>query len=540
MTTDVDTTAARTGTPTRTSTALALVAGLAVIGLLLWRIDLVLAPVLVGSVGAACLAAGLWLVGRDRWEPIARGLAGLLALPVALGMLFATVGTGLLLAATFFPVGSRAELAVLSLRLVTQVGVVAGCVFAVLGILLGLRNIVDKDTVTTYFWVSIQTAAVPAVVGTVFAAGAVLTGRELGPRFAGARLLDELLRWIFVPGRLQTHLATLLLFVTLAAVMVRAAIGALPIAELLGDRGTGETDTLGLSQLRSVLGLAGLLAGIAGFLAVLLELAYQPSDLRRLLGLELYGTLVNLSTAPGIRSLLVLTLVASTGAWLLGVGLQRMATGSARAALRRAGPFAAGGLVTAGCIVFGQPITNTFVNEVGGQLPPPFNEAFFTYASAIIDFFGASTLVIVAATLVLGVTVGLLFVFRVAVFAGYLSDETAGYSLASGSLFVAAAFAGTLVTEAWVLFAALVGVFFVWDMGRYGTTLGNEVGRHATTRDAELVHAGGTLAVGLLGVGAAYGIQRLLTIDAVGQTTTAVVALVGALAGIVFLVMALR
>jgi hypothetical protein len=538
MSTDIDTTNHRTGTPTRTSTVLSLVVGLAVVGLLLWRVDLVLAPVLVGSGGALCFAAGLWLVGLDRWVPVARGLAGLLALPVSLGLLVATLGTVLLLASSVLPVDSQAGLSLLSLTLVTQVGVVAGCIFAVLGILLGVRNIVDEESVTAYFWVSVQTAIVPGVVGTFFATGAILTQQELG--IGGAGFIDEFVRWVFVPGRLQTHLGTVLLLVALAAATLRAAIDALPIAELVGDSGTGETDHWRISQLRTALQILAFGTTALCGLAFLVETIRRPIELQQLLGLGLYRTVTDISTAPGLRSLLVVVIVAATGVWLGSVGLQRIATSSTRAALRRTGPVAAGGLVTVGGIAFGRPIVETFISEVGWRLPAPFDDVFFSYATDVVGFFGASPLVLTAAFLLLGMTVSLLLCFRFAVFAGYLSDESAGYSLASGGLFVAAAFAGTLATEAWVLFAALVGVFFVWDMGRYGTTMGNEIGRHASTRDAELVHAGGTLGVGLLGVGAAYGLQRLLSMGAVEQTPTAVVALVGALVGIIFLVTALR
>ncbi|WP_340100000.1 DUF7519 family protein [Salinibaculum salinum] len=538
MSTDIDTANHRTGTPTRTSTVLSLVIGLAVVGLLLWRVDLVLAPVLVGSAGALCFAAGLWLVGLDRWVPVARGLAGLLALPVTLGLLVAILGTVLLIASTVLPVDSQAGLSLLSLTVITKVGVVAGCVFAVLGILLGVRNIVDEESVTAYFWVSVQTAVVPGIVGLFLATGAILTQQELG--IGGAGFIDDFVRWVFVPGRLQTHLGTVFLLVALAAAALRAALDALPVAELIGDSGTGETDHWRISQLRTALQILAFGTAALCGVAFLVETIRRPIELQQLLGLGLYGTLTDLSTAPGLRSLLVVIIVAATGIWLGSVGLQRMATSSTRAALRRTGPFVAGGLITVGGIAFGRPIVETFISEVGWRLPAPFDEVFFSYATDVVDFFGPPPLVLTAAFLLLGMTVSFLLCFRLAVFAGYLSDESAGYSLASGGLFVAAAFAGTLATEAWVLFAALVGVFFVWDMGRYGTTMGSEIGRHASTRDAELVHAGGTLGVGLLGVGAAYGLQRLLAMGAVEQTPVAVIALVGALAGIIFLVTALR
>jgi hypothetical protein len=538
MSTDIDTTTHSTGTPTRTSTALSLVAGLAVVALLIWQVGLVLAPVVVGSLGALCFAVGLGLVGLDRFEPLARTLAGLLAVPVALGLLFATGGTTLLLFSQFFPVQDGATLSLLTLTLITQVGVVAGCVFAILGIMLGVRNVVDGEALQTQFWVTVQTAVVPAVVGVFLATAAVLARQNAFAIDIG--IVDGIVRWLFVPSRLQTHLATALFLGALTLGTLRAAVGALPIAELVGDSGTGETDHDRVDTLRSLLGRASLLSGLLTLLAAAGEVVFPPLRLQRVLGLGLYRTLVNLSTAPGLRLLLILTTVVATATWLVVYLLRRLAANSTRDVATRVGPFGGGVAVTLACLVVGRPVVDTTISQVGARLPSPFDDTFFRYARDIVDFFGAPTLVMMAVTLLLGVALGLILFFRFAVLAGYLSDETAGYSLASGGLFVAAAFAGVLVTQAWVLFAALVGSFFVWDMGRYGTTMGAEMGRGAETRDAELVHAGGTLSVGLLGVGGAYGIQRLLDSGSIQQTPTAIVALVGVLAGIVFLVTALR
>lgn len=538
MSTDTDTTDRHAGTPTATSTVLSLVAGLCVVGLLRWQAGLALAPMLVGSGGALCFAVGLWLVGQDRWGPIAPVLAGLLALPVALGVFVAVFGTALVLASASLPVGSAAALSVLTLTVIARVGIVAGCVFAVLGLALGVRNVVDADTVSAYFQVCVQTAVVPGLVGVVLAGSAVLS--LLGGGVGTVGVLDGIGRWLFAPNRLRTHVGTLLALVAVASLTLRAAIRALPVAELFGDGGAGETDLSRLDQLQSALGLGAVTAGLLCAPAVATETLFQPVEIQRLLGMGLYTTVAGLSAAQLLRSLLVLTAVGSTGILAASVALKRAATSSGRTTLRRAGPFVAGGLLTAAGVTFGRPLVDAFVAAVGVRLPAPFDDVFFESTSEVVATFGASTLVVVATTFLLVATVVFVVFFRLAVFTGYLSAETAGYSLASAGLFVAAAFAGTVVTEAWVLFAALVGVFFVWDMGQYGTTMGTEVGRNASTRDAELVHAGGTLAVGAAGVGAAYALQRALAAGTVGGVQIAVVALVGVLAGIVFLVTALR
>lgn len=526
------------GRPTRTSSALAAVAGLGVVGLLVWQVEAVFLPVAVGAVGAGCLAASLWLVSWERWEPAARGIAGLLTVPIAAGLFATTLVTVLLTAESFLPLSSSASVSLLSLTLVTRAVVVWGAVTAVLGIMLGVRNVVDRETLSAHYWLSVQTGLLPAVVGALFVTGAFLT--QTGELTVFSGLVDPFLTWLFVPGQLRTHLAPALMLTGLAAWALMAAVDSLPLAELLGDSGTGQTEDRRISTVLSVLWRTGILA-ILGFLgAFFLETVLPPTRLEGILGPGLYQLLVDLSTGPGLRLLLVGVIAVSVAVAGTVALLRQLARGSSRAVLYRTGPFVAGGAITVAGLVFARPVVPATIGTVGSQLPDPFDDIFFSYARELVNVFGAPTLLIVALALLVAVTAAVALLFRAVVFAGYLSDESAGYSLASAGLFVAAAFTGTLVSRPWLVFAALVGSLFVWDMGRYGTTLGSEMGRHAPTRDVELVHAGGTLAVGGLAVGAAYGIDRLFDSGIVEGSSTAVAALVGVLAGVVLLVTALR
>jgi len=537
MSTELDTTDHGARLPARTSTVLSAVVGLAVVGLLCWQVPLVVGPVIAGSVGALCLAGSLWLLGWDRWSVPGRIVAGLLTLPVALGLFAAVVGTVLAAVDAFLPIDSSATISLLSLTLVTHAGVVVGCSLAVLGIALGVRNVVDRERLADHYWLTVQTALVPAVLGALLASGAVLTQRRTG---VGGDVVGDLLGWLFVPGTGQTHMASTLVLVAGGLLAVRAAIAALPIAELLADSGTGETDQQRVAQMRSGLALGAAVAGIAAIATLAIELLFVGGDLRRAVGYGTYRLLVDLSTMPLVRFGSVLAVVGCLGVVGVVALLQRLAANSAGSVLRRVGPFGAGVALAGTTLVLGGPIVRNSVRTVGRGLPEPFGNAFLSHARELLSFFGAPTIALLLGALLVGVTAVFLLLLRFAVHVGYLSDESAGYSLASGSLFVAAAFAGTILSSTWVVFAALVGALFVWDMGQYGTTLGEEVGRHAPTRDTELVHAGGTLAVGLLGAVAAAGIQRLLAAGSIQESPATVVALMGVLAGIVFLVVALR
>lgn len=534
-------TTVRTGTPTRTSTAAAVGVALLVIAALLAQVDLVVVPALVGAAGACTFAASLWLVSLDDWETVTAILASLLTVPVALGLTVGTLGTVLTLVGAFFPVQNTAALSVRSLLLISRVGIVIGCLFAVLGVLLGIRNVVDAESLTDYYWLTLKTGVVPGLTGGVLIIGAFLAG---GGQIAGhggvwGFVPADLGRWLLAPtGGL--HLATLFGLLALAVLSVRAAIGSLPVAELLADRGAGETEERRVEQVRSVLGWLVTVALFGFLVALVAEFSMDGATLRDALGPSVYRPLATLSTAPLVRSLLVLAIGVALPTVAAVRVLRRAARSSVESFLQRIGPFIGGAVVTAIAFSTARQVLAALVEWTASQLPGAFGTTFQTTADQFAGFFGAPALVVTLAAVLVAVTATVVLVFRFAVFAGYLSQQTAGYSLAAGGLFVATAFAGTVGAPAWLVFGGLVGSLFVWDVGQYGTTLGEEIGRHAPTRDAELVHAGGTLAVGLFGTAVAYGVGTLFESGGAGTASTDVVALLGVLVGIVFLVTALR
>ena len=96
------------------------------------------------------------------------------------------------------------------------------------------------------------------------------------------------------------------------------------------------------------------------------------------------------------------------------------------------------------------------------------------------------------------------------------------------------------------MLAGLVVALVVWDAGEFAATLGSEVGRRAPTRRVELLHGLGALSVGALGAIAAGGLTRVVPTGANaggvsgGELGSLSVALFGAVAGVMLLVMALR
>lgn len=528
-------TADPTFSPTRTSTALAAMVAVLTTGALVWRFSLVLAPAAAGVAGAVCLAAGVALVGSDRWETPGVVLASVLSVAAGAGVLVGTLGTVLALVGAFFPAESVGAIPVRSIHIVARVGVVWGCLLVALGVTLGVRNVADGESLPTYFGLAIRTGLVPLAVGSVLVAGTLLTQSPLDPVAPAATLLGALLS----PAGLRTHLGSLLLLVAAATLALRRAVAALPVAEFLADRGSARTEMAHVERFLSRLDLLAGGAGLAMGLAFLLEAVF-PLALRRTLGPGPYRVLVAVSTASALRLVLTGLVVVSAVIVVVVAGLRTVARGSPGGFVRRVGPYLGGGLVTALALAAGRPVLDALLAQMAAILPGRFEAIFSQVAGSVVAFYGPGTIVVGLVALLAWLTAAALFALGLLLLLGYLTETSIGYSLASIGLFGAAAFAGAAGVDPWLAFVGLAAALFVWDVGRYGTVLGREVGRHSSTRGVELVHAGGTFAVGVGGILAALGLRAVLEADIVGPSTPTALALVGAFAAVVALVAALR
>ena len=527
--------------PTQTSTALAVAVTAGIVGLALTEVPLVVRPTLIAIGGALAFAATLWLASGERLTTIRAVAISLLTVPLAAALLVGTAGTVLVLVGAFFPVQTTAQLSAQSLLLIARLGIVVGCVLAVFGVALGVRNVLTGRTLVNHYWVTVKTGLVPALVGGTMLAGTLLTETAASPTGGDSigQMLSGLGQWLLVPSE-GTHLATFFALVAVAAVAVRVTVRALPIAELLGDSGTGETQTDPVGTVTRILGWLGGVGLVATGLALTFELPLQPAELRATLGAELYDWLAVVSTMSALRLVLVGTLAVAVPTLLVLWTLRRVARGSAQSAVRRLAPLVGGATITLAAMAFASPVLLGIVTWIEGRLPPAFAEVFREVSTTTVAFYGAPAIVVAFVAVLAALTVLLVMTFRFALFVGYLSGETAGYSLASAGLFIAAAFAAVIAAPTWLVFGGLVASLLVWDAGHYGTVLGREIGRRAPTRTTELVHAGGTLAVGLVGVALAVGLQAMLAEYTLPEPAQATAAFVGVLAGLILLVAALR
>jgi hypothetical protein len=128
------------------------------------------------------------------------------------------------------------------------------------------------------------------------------------------------------------------------------------------------------------------------------------------------------------------------------------------------------------------------------------------------------------------VALGVVFALEVtAVFAAersLLPDRTAGFALGAAMLFGAAVLSAPAGAPALVTLAGVAAALVAWDLGETGVDVGSHLGTAADTRRAEIVHATGSVAVGVAGVTlAALSMHLLGPISVPGSGGRAVVAL---------------
>jgi hypothetical protein len=529
----------RRARPARTSTAIVALTTVVVVAALLSAVDDILGPVLLGAVGAVLFGVSCWLLSRERFETVARPLVSVLTLPVALGLFGSSGVASLVLASSLFPVASSNLFSTTALTIAAHVGVVFGCTVAVLGLTLGSRNVVTATSLRRYSATTFGTALVPGLVATALLIQAV-TFRDQSPLSAIVEVLALLWAWLTAGGGVGLELTGFLFVVGAAVAGLLAAVIVLPVRALLQGSGREQTPNLDVDRLRTRLTLtAGVLVGLQ-LLALGLELVYAQDGLASLFGSTLAGLLYGLAGARFLRiALLVVALVAVTAAVLAAL-TRRVARQSLEGRARTLGPLVGGSVVTAVAVVVADPVYETVLSLVLDSTPQSTAASVERTSAQLTTVYGVETFAITLGFVLVAGTLGFVLLLRLALFFRYLSETSPGYSLAGAGLFLGVVAAGTLDVSLWLVFGGIVASLLVWDVGRFGTTLGREVGRGTATRDTELVHAGGTLLVGVFGALAGRVLltqtESLWSIPS-GRTSVALLALA---VGLVSFAVALR
>jgi len=535
--TDLDTTRLR---PTRTSTAVVFGISLLIGALLLWQVQEVVVPVLVGGVGAVCFALSLWLLSMGGAESVRSLAVSLLTVPIATGFFLSGVGTALVVVSIIFPVSDAAVLSVSTLVVIGHVGVVTGCLLAFLGLLLGIRNTITVDALARYTKITILTGLPPGVVGFVLVTTAVIIDLHSGGGSVAGAIVSGLSGFLLTPDPPQLHLASFLLVVAVAAGSLRTAVAVLPLSELLADTGLGEIRASRVDRLLSRLTAVTLATGLAGVLIIPFELGLSSDQIAGLLGTTLYESIQLVTTANTLRLALVGLTVVALSVVAISVTIRQIARQSGSELGQTLAPLIGGVVITVAGIVIATPVFSGTVTTTASLLPAATAAAFRELSTGLADVFGTDALVVFSLAILIAFTAAITAVFWGILALGYLSTETAGYSLASAGLFLGTAFAGTIDAPTWLVFGGIVGSLVVWDTGRFGTTLGREVGRTAPTQRAELVHAGGGLLVGCFGAVLALAGEFLLRTETLDSSPTTVAALAAVVTGFLCLAIALR
>jgi hypothetical protein len=498
-----------------------------------------LASLLVGAqlvglrLAALAVAAGtlvaLGLAGLDSDRPLARLLAGAVLVPASI-LVLAGVGVGIAfglrsgLAAGYLAVAAVLLLAVGSFAAVCTAapvdgrGLLAGTFMRVIGIIVPLTGL------------QLLVAAATAPASTLAAVGA-LAFDSPEPLLAVGRAL--------LAPRGPTALLTSVCYLVALVWIARALVGALPVVAVFPPRRRPEiaarVDDLRATLGRALFGTAAV--GIGGYILALGAGVAAPARLGAALDPPLSGLVTGLLTAVSLRVLL-LTLLGLGVAVLIAERLRRRVRRLSETDVRLAAmpPLGAAGTALGLGVVLELLLTPAAVVRM---LPPALEGP----AAGVLDggLLAAAFLAAFASLVVLG---ALLLGLAVLVGSPALPDRALGPALAATGVFglglMLAVFGGPSALSVLAAVVALV----VWDAGEFAAGLRTELGTDAHTRRGELVHVGGSLAVGVAALWLALALELLVASGAivpmVPDTALAAGALAIAFGTVVLLLSALR
>ncbi|MBX0287625.1 hypothetical protein EGH22_14925 [Halomicroarcula sp. F28] len=485
----------------------------------------------VAATGLA-LAGSLWLAGWERWTAVGHLLASLLVVPTAVGLL-AVAGGAIGIAIGGGNTGPGVAAAAL---------VALGGLLSAFGAATAPWGVYDHDRALAAVGLAGRTM-VPLTVaaGVSVASGIVrLSSSGDGSGTPLGALLAPVVDLLFAPTPGRTHIAVFCLFLAVVTIAFERAMMSLPLTELLAET-TDDADLSDAVESASrALGIASVAAVAVGLLALGIETGRGQAVIADTLPAGLYDLTVSLTGSPGVRQALWTVFVASVVVRLAVWLVQRAARSSADRLATVLAPYVGGSLLAGGLFVVATPLLDALLATVQSAAPAPVAAGVTRLVTPLVGSYGAGLVLLVAGLALLSVTSTAVGCLWLALVTHYLDERNPGVHIGAAGLFGATVFAATMGVSTWLVLAGLVGAVVVWDAGTFGRTLRREVGPAAETRRTELTHAGGTVAVG--GVGVAL---TLVVLD-VSRGTLAVapgtgyVTLVVALFAAIVLAVALR
>ncbi|RXK47805.1 DUF7519 family protein [Halorientalis pallida] len=192
-------------------------------------------------------------------------------------------------------------------------------------------------------------------------------------------------------------------------------------------------------------------------------------------------------------------------------------------------------------ISVGAPVVVSQLETTLAQLAE--QQAFARTVYGLYRLLGPVTLLLAGSYLGVVVIALLLYAVYLLELFNVVPNDTSGLALGCGFVLLAAIALGLIDAAAspLIMFVAIAGVFYIWDLGQYAAALGSRLGRHTETKEVELVHSvGGFVAAGLA-AGLAYGGYRVTTgVQFSGSTPQLLLGLVFSIGGMITLLFSLR
>lgn len=532
--------------PRLPTTSRAVVLGLT--ALLVWRLSMaagVARMTLVGAGAGLAVALALWVAGWERWRPVGIFVASLLAGPVSVGVLTVSAGTVALSVQSALPFDSLAVLPTLIVTVLATLFVVVGCGAAVFGAAASTRGVLNRERTTSYATVTNRTIHPLLLVGGVLLASDLASFSGDGSGLLGiqrdaAIALGQLTGLLFDPTPGRSHIAMFCLLSALAAIGVSRAIAALPLTEL-APRTSDGPDIVGAIEL-----LVGWLARLGGLLLVVapvagvIEMGIDQATVASSLPPAIYELVVGITGLSALRvglwRLFVASLAVALAVWLL----RRTVRSSADRIGTVVAPYVGGAVLAMLVVAVAAPVLSRIRTAITETAPAGTAQLFEQFLVPVLDFFGASTVVVLAAVVVFSTASIVGTGLWLALVTRYVTERTAGVAVAGGGLFVATTAAATLGASTPLVLAGVVGAIVVWDAGAFGVTLRREAGTIADTRRVALVHTGATLAIGGVGAALTVGLTDVATGSITATADAALPGLVACLVALAALSFAIR
>lgn len=467
----------------------------------------------LAAVGGAGIALGLVALASDRTRALLFSGA---ALTPAATLLVVALGVGIGFGAgTATPVGYLAGLVVLL--------VATGAFAAVFAVVPD-----DPAALLATAYVRFLGLLPPLAAVALFAALVAVGDTTLLTRLAvdSPEPLLVVARLLLAPtGSLA--LLTALLYVVLSLYTLRLAVTSLPFAKLVPPR-QRPSISVRVHELAVALGraTAGTAAAAAAlYLVAVLSGTATPGAIAGVLGSPVGDAVAALLTAVWPRVVLVVWL-GIVGAVLVAEQVRRRVRRHSDADFRRyalaiAGIFA----VTAvgGLALDATVSADTLRSQALAAGYPP--------AAALLGG-GVLPAVAIGTVAALVVVAALLTLLFVLVASPVVPEPALAPAVGAGSLFALALALALLGGSSALAIAAVVLSMLVWDTGEYATGLRTELPDTAPTARGELVHIGASIAVAVLAVTVALGLEAVVESGLLVPTTSTTTAVAGSLAAV--------